>query len=390
MIYIANAGLVSALGNNKQETMHNLKKGVAPGMQKESGWLINKQDCMVGKVYGTLPEIPLELVQHNSRNNRLLLAAYAQIAETVTPLIARFGKHRVGVVLGTSTSGLDESDRYASFVLHEKQKPEYYYAMQELGDPARFLSAYLQLTAPTYTISTACSSSSRAIISGCRLLQSDMMDAVIVGGVDTLSRMSIGGFHSLGALSAEQCVPFGEQRKGINVGEAAALLVLTKEASSVAVCGYGESSDAWHMSAPHPEGLGAVQAIHQALAMSHIDAQEMGYINLHGTGTVLNDAMESKVIHQIFAETVPCSSTKYLTGHTLGAAGACEAVLCWMCMNEDLPLPQQVFFGGEKDVSLPTCGLIETGTTLNKPYVMSNSFAFGGNNTSLIFEKMYA
>lgn len=389
MIYIKNVALVSALGNSIDKTIHHLIQGVSPGMKQQRGWLPNDVSCLVGCVDGALPEITETLSKHNSRNNRLLLSAYQQIADEVDQLINSYGKHRIGVILGTSTSGLDESDHYVSEVLNQKEHREYAYEMQELGDPALFLSAYLGVSGPAYTISTACSSSSRAIISGYRLLQTDMADAVIVGGVDTLSRMSISGFNSLEALSPEQCIPFGASRQGINVGEAAALMILTKESAPIALMGYGESSDAWHMSAPHPEGDGAIQSIQQALNMSGLLPEDIGYINLHGTGTRLNDEMEAGVIHQIFGESTPCSSTKYLTGHTLGAAGACEAVLCWLLLSHRLSLPPQLYFGGERDSTLPECGLIEHEMQLNKPYMMSNSFAFGGNNTSLILGEIH-
>jgi 3-oxoacyl-[acyl-carrier-protein] synthase-1 len=261
----------------------------------------------------------------------------------------------------------------------------YRYGQQELGDPSCFLSDYLQLFGPALTISTACSSSARAIITGKRLIESGMVDAAIVGGADTLSRMPINGFNSLESLSNVRCKPFSAERNGITVGEAGALILLTQEAGKVQLLGVGESSDAWHMSAPHPEGVGAIRAIEMALREAKLTPCDIGYINMHGTATRLNDEIEAKVVNQLFGENVPASSTKHLTGHTLGAAGACEAVLCYLLLSRGLTLPAQDFTDAHQDLSLAACGLLSAPQPFTKSVMLSNSFAFGGNNASLIF-----
>lgn len=385
MITLSAAGMVNALGNNLDEIAANLQANTAPGMGPDTdGWL-QQGECWVGRVCGELPEIAPEMAQYNSRNNRLLLAALAQIRPQVDDAIARYGNERVAVVLGTSTSGLDEGDRMVSGS-HEGSPPaSYYYGQQELGDPSRFLSDYLQLFGPALTISTACSSSARAMITGKRLIESGMVDAAIVGGADTLSRMPINGFNSLESLSNVRCKPFSAERNGITIGEAGALILLTKEPGKVCLLGVGESSDAWHMSAPHPEGLGAIRAIEMALREARIGAHDIGYINMHGTATRLNDEIEAKVVNQLFGESVPSSSTKHLTGHTLGAAGACEAVLCYLLLARDLLLPAQDFTDAHQDMSLAPCGLLTAPQPFLKPIMLSNSFAFGGNNACLIF-----
>lgn len=385
MITLSAAGMVNALGNNLDEIAANLQANTAPGMGPDTdGWL-QQGECWVGRVGGELPEIAPEMAQYNSRNNRLLLAALAQIRPQVDDAIARYGNERVAVVLGTSTSGLDEGDRMVSGS-HEGSPPaSYYYGQQELGDPSRFLSDYLQLFGPALTISTACSSSARAMITGKRLIESGMVDAAIVGGADTLSRMPINGFNSLESLSNVRCKPFSAERNGITIGEAGALILLTKEPGKVCLLGVGESSDAWHMSAPHPEGLGAIRAIEMALREARIGAHDIGYINMHGTATRLNDEIEAKVVNQLFGESVPASSTKHLTGHTLGAAGACEAVLCYLLLERDLLLPAQDFTDAHQDMSLAPCGLLTAPKPFLKPIMLSNSFAFGGNNACLIF-----
>ena len=382
MIYISTFGMVNALGSSLEQIAAQLASGHAPGMQPREGWLQQGKTCWLGEVPGELPSVPNALAAHNTRNNQLLLAALAQIRPAVDAAIARFGRERVAVVLGTSTSGVDEGDRQVDGGL-----PGYDYRMQELGDPSRFLAHYLELDGPAYTISTACSSSARALISGQRLIEAGLVDVALVGGADSLSRMPINGFASLDSLSERQCAPFSAERDGISIGEAGALLLLTREPQPLALLGAGESSDAWHMSAPHPEGIGAEQAMKMALKQAELQPQDIGYINLHGTATPLNDQVESGVVHRLFGDSVPCSSTKHLTGHTLGAAGATEAALAALIVQQNLALPAQDFSATTLDSTLPVCGLLTLPQPLARPIIASNSFAFGGNNTCLIVGK---
>ncbi|CCG86910.1 beta-ketoacyl-[acyl-carrier-protein] synthase family protein [Erwinia piriflorinigrans] len=381
-MYISAVGMLSALGATADEMADNLCAGTAPGMRRDSGWLVGDKPCWTGRVDALLPTIPQRLAVHASRNNQLLLAALAQIEPAVRAAVARYGADRVAVVMGTSTSGLDMSERFIS-----GDSTNYHYAQQELGDSSRFLAHYLQLSGPAYTLSTACSSSARALISGQRLIAAGLADVAIVGGADTLSRMPLNGFDSLESLSSRRCVPFSEQRDGITIGEGAALMLLTRDPQPVAILGVGESSDAWHMSAPHPGGEGAKRAITMALRQAGLTPEEVGYINLHGTATRLNDRMEAGAIAELFGNRVPCSSTKHLTGHTLGAAGIVEAALCWLILTRDLLLPPQDFSGSVQDDSLPDCGLLTRAAPLERPVIISNSFAFGGNNTSVILGK---
>ncbi|ALV92741.1 MULTISPECIES: beta-ketoacyl-[acyl-carrier-protein] synthase family protein [Pantoea] len=384
MMYISAFGMMNALGNSLAEIATQLTSGYAPGMQPREGWLQHGKSCWLGEVQGTLPAIPAELAAHNTRNNQLLLAALDQMRPAVEAAIAQFGRERVAIVLGTSTSGVDEGDRQRDTGL-----PGYDYRMQELGDPSRFLAHYLDLDGPAYTISTACSSSARALISGQRLIDAGLADVALVGGADSLSRMPINGFASLDSLSEHHCAPFSAERDGISIGEAAALLLLTREPQPLALLGSGESSDAWHMSAPHPEGVGAERAMQMALQQAGLQPQDIGYINLHGTATPLNDQVEAGVIHRLFGDRVPCSSTKHLTGHTLGAAGATEAALAALILQYNLPLPAQDFSATTLDSSLPACGVLTSPQPLARPMIASNSFAFGGNNTCLIVGRPY-
>ena len=384
MIYISAIGMVNALGNTLDDIARQLTLGVAPGMKPRQGWLVNGEDAVLGGVEGELPAIPAHLAAHRSRNNQLLLAALAQIQPQVDEAIARYGNERVAVILGTSTSGLDEGDRFVSHHHHRERDDNWNYYQQELGDPSRFLSQYLDLSGPAYTLSTACSSSARAIISGRRLIEAGLVDVAIVGGADSLSRMPVNGFDSLESFYTTLFQPFARERCGITIGEAAGLLLLTREPQPLALLGVGESSDAFHISAPHPEGEGAIRAIHQALQDAGLTPQDIGYINLHGTATPLNDQIESKVVNAIFGADTPGSSTKHLTGHTLGAAGVTEAALSALILLRGLDLPAQDFRDSTPDDSLPPCGLLHAPAPLARPVILSNSFAFGGNNASLI------
>lgn len=387
MIYISAVGMVNTLGNNPDEIAANLIRGIAPGMHTRAGWL-QGQDAILGGVEGELPPIPDDFAPHRTRNNQLLLAALAQIQPAVDDAIARVGRDRVAVILGTSTSGLDEGDEHVRLSLNGEASLRWQYSQQELGDPSRFLANWLALEGPAYTLSTACSSSARAIISGRRLIEAGLVDVAIVGGADTLSRMPVNGFNSLESFSPTLCEPFGRDRHGITIGEAAGLMVLTREPQPVALLGTGESSDAYHISAPHPQGEGAIRAIQQALNDAGLTTADVGYINLHGTATPLNDQIESQVVHDLFSDSVPCSSTKHLTGHTLGAAGITEAALSWLILTRDLPLPAQDFSRYAPDPTLPACGLLRYAVALEKPVILSNSFAFGGNNASILLGRV--
>jgi 3-oxoacyl-[acyl-carrier-protein] synthase-1 len=319
----------------------------------------------------------------------LLLLAAQEIESDLRAAIARFGAARIGVVIGTSTTGIEEATRNIAARGTTGTWPEdYRYADQELGAPAAFLAEWLDIAGPCYGISTACTSGARALLSARRLLRLGLCDAVICGGVDTLCRLATNGFHALEATASERCLPFSHARRGINIGEAAALFLMTRDEAPVALLGGGASSDAYHMSSPEPDGRGAAEAMRRALAAAGIDAESIDYVNLHGTATEHNDAMESRAVADTFARPVPCSSTKALTGHTLGAAGALEAAFCWLAlMDPQRRLPPHAW-DGAADPALPALAFTVVGDTLSqgRRHLMSNSFAFGGNNASLILE----
>jgi 3-oxoacyl-[acyl-carrier-protein] synthase-1 len=331
----------------------------------------------------SLPEIPATLARHASRNNQLALSALQQIEASVRQAIARFGADRIAVIVGTSTSGISDGEHAYAQKLDQGDFPaDYHYRKQELGNTSDFIADYFGITGPCYAISTACSSSGRVFISAKRMLKAGLVDAVIVGGADTICKLTLNGFNGLEALSNTLCQPFSADRNGINIGEAAALMLLSREPSNIALLGVGDSSDAHHISAPHPEGLGAYEAMQKALTDAGLTPQDIGYINAHGTATPLNDSMESKAIFRLFGDGVPVSSTKPLTGHTLGTASATEAAIAWHILRYDLPLPKQRCQNKAPDIAIT---LVESDQTLQGKAILSNSFAFGGNNISLIF-----
>lgn len=387
--FIIDFGLLNALGNNPQEIWQNWQQGTSPGMQWTDEFRPNKP-CFVGRVTDELPLIEENLAPlYNTRNNQFLLACYQQIQATVEQIKAQYGASRIAIVLGSSTSGIRNSEIAIKEYLEKGAAPAWYdFKHQEMGSGAEFLSKACGLTGPALTISTACSSSANAFATARRLLDLDLCDAVIVGGADSLCAMTVQGFSALESVSDQLCQPFSVNRRGINIGEAAGLFVLTREAKdekTLELYGVGASSDAHHMSAPEPSGSGAVVAIKHAISQSPFTAADVDYINLHGTATPLNDAMESRAVMSVFGDNTPCSSTKSLTGHTLGAAAATELGFCCLLLQAENPvIPAQVW-DGVRDPELAHIDIVSAPRAVARMNLcISNSFAFGGNNASLM------
>jgi 3-oxoacyl-[acyl-carrier-protein] synthase-1 len=390
--YLNALGLICALGNNRADVARKLFAADGSGMSEQGDWVPERR-LPVGAVKAPLPAIPEAMLNQGSRNNQLLLAAALQIEGEIRQAIQRYGGERIGVILGTSTSGIDEASHGIATWLQEQRFPaDYRYQQQELGAPANFLADWLHLSGPAYVISTACTSSARALLSARRALDMGLCDAVLCGGVDSLCKLTLNGFSALEAVSEQRCNPFSRNRDGINIGEAAVLFLMTREPSGehgIALLGAGASCDAHHISAPEPSGRGARQAMQQALDNAALSATQISYLNLHGTATLHNDAMESLAVDAIFPQGVSCSSTKPLSGHTLGAAGALEVAFCWLTLapeNTRHALPPHLW-DGQADPQLPGLQLTAPGECLapgSARYLMSNSFAFGGNNISLI------
>jgi 3-oxoacyl-[acyl-carrier-protein] synthase-1 len=381
---------VCALGDTPEAIRAGLwsdaPAGVAPTDLHTPGRVLH-----LGCVTTPLPPVDGLPPVHRSRNNALLLAALAPLRERVQAAIDRFGPHRVAVVLGVSTAGLDEGLAAIRQAHAGRGWPaDYDYAVQEMGNAAECVARELGTTGPAYVISTACSSGAKAIATGARLLRSGQVDAVVAGGGDALSGFTIAGFSALDAVSAERCNPLSANRRGINIGEGAALFLMGRDEGPVRLSGWGESADAHHMSAPEPSGRGAAEAMQRALARAGLAAGAIDYVNLHGTATEQNDAMESLAIERVLGRDVPVSSTKPLTGHALAAAGALEAVFAWHTLvdNPSGRLPVH-WWDGVADPALPALRPVAPGFALGRPvrHVLSNSFAFGGSNAALLFSQ---
>ena len=387
--YLNALGVICNLGAGKAAVAEALFAGDDTRLPGTQGW-VPAHALPLGAVDFPLPAVPATLADRDNRNNRLLLAAAQEIEADIRAAIAHYGPHRIGVVIGTSTTAIEEATHGVGAYQRDGAWPtDYRYAHQELGAPAEFLAEWLALSGPCFGISTACTSGARALMSAQRMLRLGLCDAVICGGADTLCRLAINGFFALEATDAERCNPFSQHRHGINIGEAAALFLMTRDEAPIQYLGGGASSDAYHMSSPEPQGLGAQQAMRDALHEAGLDIAQIDYINLHGTATEHNDSMESLALAAVLAQDVPCSSTKSLTGHTLGAAGALEAAFCWLALADERNerrLPPHVW-DGAPDPALPSLNFTTRDSRLvpGKPrHVMSNSFAFGGNNASVI------
>ena len=385
-IHLNELGVVCALGADRAQVREGLF-AAQPGGLRDNDQLVAGRRLALGEVTTPLPDLASLPVALRGRNNALLEAALLQIRPAVDAAVARYGAERVAVIVGTSTSGIGESEN-ALYRHHEDgQWPaDFHYAQQEMGTSARFVRERIGSSGPAWTLSTACSSSAKALIAAARLLRAGVVDAVVAGGADSLCRFTVAGFSALESVSATRCNPFSVNRNGINIGEGAALFLMTREPGPVQLAGWGESSDAHHMSAPDPQARGAIDAMRQALERASLAAAQIDYVNLHGTATGHNDAMEGEAVAAVLGTQVPASSTKPLTGHTLGASGAIEAALCWMVLADN-PLQQLPthWWDEQADKALPALALVAPGTYAARPlqHVLSHSFAFGGSNAVL-------
>jgi 3-oxoacyl-[acyl-carrier-protein] synthase-1 len=385
-------GVICALGSGPAALRAALSpRRPAPLPAHSPFWPVPVPQGLVVEELPTLAEFPSAF---RTRCNALLLACYRQIEAGVRAAIERVGAGRVAIVLGTSTSGIGEAQQ--AFTRRDAEgtlPPEFHLDQQGLGTPAEFLRAVSGALGPTYAISTACTSGAKSLASAARLLRAGLADVVVAGGVDALNRFTLAGFAALECVSTRPCNPMSVNRDGINMGEGAALFLVSRERGEIQLAGWGESSDAHHFSSPDPQGRGALLALRAALTMARIEPGEIDYINLHGTATVQNDAMESQAVASLFGSGTPCSSTKPLTGHTLGAAGAIEAAICWQVLrdHESGALPPH-WWDGQPDPALPPLQLVAPGALARRPprRVLSNSFAFGGSNAALLLERFDA
>lgn len=391
--FLNDLGLVCAVGNDKKDIRAKLLSGDRSGLIKTDEFSFSPgHELFVGAVRTALPEIEPQYSVYDCRNNRLLLAALSQIRPTVETMIGKYGADRIGIVIGTSTSGVRSTELALAEVSHGRSKPpQFHYKQQQFAGGADFLAHLMGLKGPAYVVSTACSSSGRALASARRLIALDFCDAVIVGGADSLCRFTVCGFGALESVSAGLCKPFGTHRDGINLGEAASLFVLSREEGPVRLRGIGASSDAFHFSAPDPEAGAVIDAMVMALKEAGLEPGQIDYINLHGTATPLNDAMEGRAVAQVFGTRVAASSSKGMTGHALGAAAALELGLCWLLLTQTdeqgLLIPN--INDDVLDSSLPPLNFVGPAKKLGRriDHCQSNSFAFGGNNISIVVSR---
>jgi len=372
------------------------KAAIARAMREERSALIPNDlpwaplDCWIGRVAAAESvALPESLRAFDCRNNRLALLALEQdgFLDAVAAARRRLGAGRIALFLGTSTSGILSTE-----LAYQGRDPATgslpaafrYDTMHNLDATTEFVRRVLGLTGPAMTISTACSSSAKVFCLAERFMRLGLADAAVVGGVDSLCHTTLYGFSALQLVAPDICRPFDTARRGITIGEAAGYALLERGPGALQLMGYGETSDAYHMSTPHPDGDGARRAMLEALARARLSAQEIDYVNLHGTATPANDRAEGKAVHDVFGTAAQCSSTKGVTGHTLGAAGITEAAISLLSLEDDFMPGSPTTRAVDPETQ---CTIALRGEARKLTRVMSNSFGFGGSNCTLVFGK---
>ena len=412
-LFLSEPGIACAAGNNAADFWRSLTAGSQDGLVKvktHSGREFYAAKIREGALKKTSARYDMRAIQIED-------AALEQIAPAVQAAKQKYGASRIAICVGCCDNGSEFSVAGHREYFEKGAFPKNYsLEIQGADYPATYIKEKFGLAGPAYVFATACSSSGSATIKAAQLVQAGIVDAAICGGVDVASDTVLLGFDSLEAVSENKTNPFSAARSGITLGEGAAFFLLSKDKDlaragcggstdsglanncPVALLGWGESADASHMTAPLADGSGAFRAMKEALAFAGLDASKIDYVNLHGTGTRLNDSMEAKAVAQVFgslAAAVPASSTKPMTGHTLGASSAVELAACWLSIvnndknsSAEIKLPLHVY-DGNYDPDLPRLNLIGPETKFNKRInvCMSNSFGFGGCNVSLIIGK---
>jgi 3-oxoacyl-[acyl-carrier-protein] synthase II len=392
-VYISGLGMISAIGNNVPESFLSLSQSKT-GIGKINHLTTRyKDEFLAGEIKLSNADLA-DLVKDNNPalNRNSYIAMLAAKEAVINSGIDTSDGLRTGVISSTTVAGMGKTELYYK-EMFEKDDHLNVLDTHDCGDSTERIADYLGNVDYVTTISTACSSAANAIMLGCRMIKHGQLDRVVVGGVDALSKFTFNGFNTLMILDREWCKPFDENRKGLNLGEAAAFLViegenalnLRKGKALAEVVGYANANDAYHQTASSPEGYGATLAITQALAMSGLAPSQIDYINMHGTGTPNNDLSESMATKAVFGDNVPkFSSTKAFTGHTLAAAASIEAVISVLSLQNSMIFPNLNFTTPIADMNLiPETQLVNT--PLNT--ILSNSFGFGGNCSSLIFKK---
>jgi 3-oxoacyl-[acyl-carrier-protein] synthase-1 len=388
---IAASSVVNACGVGWREVGSALIDGRS-GLRRNDFEPAIELDTWIGRVDAVEGSaLPPSHAAYDCRVNRLVLLALEQdgLAAAIARARARLGAERIGVFVGTSTSGILDTELRARAAWREGATPSYpadfFECRHSMFAPARFIRAYLGLAGVAATISTACSSSAKAFGAAARAIAGGWCDAAVVGGADSLALSTLHGFTALELLSSAPCRPLDVERNGISIGEAAGFALLEPGGEGeVVVAGCGESADAWHMSSPHPEGIGAARAMHAAIEAAGLAPGDVDYVNLHGTATRANDLAEDQAVCTVFCHRPPVSSTKGWTGHALGAAGVTEALFCAFALERQwLPGTLQCTTADPR-LSMR----VETASrSAALTHALSNSFGFGGNNCSLVLSR---
>ena len=387
-LHVTASSLVTALGRGRAANLEALRA------ERSGLSACDFEDVRIGGHVGRVDgleaaPLPAAFADYECRNNRLAWLALRQdgFIAAVAGAVARHGAGRIAVVLGTSTSGILSAEHaYRARDPATGLLPPWfrYDGSYDLFSLSRFVADALQLAGPAMTVSTACASSARACLDAAQLIEAGVADAAVVGGADSLCRLTLNGFNALELVSPEPCRPFDADRAGISIGEAAGFALLEREpagAGGLVLQGIGASSDGYHMSSPHPDGIGAIQAMRAALRSAGIEPGAIDHINLHGTGTRSNDLMEGRAVRSVFGEPPACASTKGWTGHCMGSSGIVEALLAGLCIEHDLLPGCLGMLRRDPEIPIAPSGR-NRAHRLDR--VMSNSFGFGGINVSLV------
>lgn len=374
---LKNLGFVCALGANHEDIIKNASVGNASGMFDA--------DIVVAGEKVPFGHAPIERT-HNERYCDLVDVALNQISADIDLLKKFYDVNRIGIIIGSSNTAVHEAQKHIETALRENKDIDKNVLHElELGSVSEYVREKTGFMGPAFTVSTACSSSLKVFQSARQLMESGVCDVMLVGGVDGQCDFALNGFNALGALSHNHTNPMSKNRDGINLGEGAALFIMERGCCGIKLLGIGESSDAYHLTSPDPTGSGAIASMNAALKDANLTNDDIDFINMHGTGTVANDAMESVAINNVFGENVLCASTKPLTGHTLGAAGAISMGLSWLVLKHQFVIPH--IYDGEYADDCAKIKLATIGDNKNINRILCNAFAFGGSNASLIMGK---
>jgi 3-oxoacyl-(acyl-carrier-protein) synthase len=394
-VFVTGVGIISSIGFNKEETASALK-GSRSGIGRISMLETRlKDEIPIAEVKATdndLKEIA-EVVNRSAQSRTALLGIIAARQALSDAQINNINEFRTGLISATTVGGMDRSEKfYHEYIRNSSSGRLRDIITHDCADSTEQIAGSLGINDYISTISTACSSSANSVMFGSRLIENGILDRVLVGGVDSLTIFTLNGFNTLMILDRTGCKPFDDGRNGLTLGEGAGYLML--ESESVVrkadkkplgeIVGYGNACDAFHQTASSPDGDGALMSMQKAITKAKLTPRQIDYINAHGTGTKNNDLSEGRAIKRLFGDKVPpFSSTKSYTGHTLGAAGAIEAVFCVMALNNQWIYPNLNFRNEMTELGLSPISTFQSDVPLRN--IMSNSFGFGGNNTSLIF-----